>query len=156
MPRPRVPTCVILKSKKLIMSCVVCIEGDDFDVDAVLPRLASESPQLRVAVVRRGEAHRRGREVLVAAASALNLEISPAFFANLSSELPLIRQFLQAHAAALSWLTHAPDVQRAYVKVVMQLHDDANFPQEDEALPDDIIRVLAMAGLRFRVSFASE
>ena len=148
--------CAFHESKKSTMSCVVCIEGDDFDVDAALPRLALESPLLRYLAVRRGEAHRRGNQVLVAAESSLNFEISPAFFAHLSSELPLIRQFLRAQAATLSWLSNAPGVQRAYVKVVMQLRDVAKFPQEDEALPDDIIRLLAMSGLRLRVSFSSE
>lgn len=138
------------------MSCVLFIEGDDFDVDDVLVRLASESPALRFAVVRRGEAHRRGNQVLVAAESSLSLEFSSTFFTALSSELPLIRQFLRAQAATLSWLTRAPGVQRAYVKVTMQLRDVAKFPQEEEELPDDIIRQLAMSGLRLRVSFSGE
>ncbi len=138
------------------MSCVLCIEGDDFEVDDVLARLASEAPALRFAVVRRGEAHRRGKQVLVAAESSLNLEFSSEFFAHLSSELPFIRQFLRAQAATLSWLTHAPGVQRAYIKVTMQLRDVAKFPQEEGDLPDDIIRLLAASGLRLRVSFSGE
>ena len=64
--------------------------------------------------------------------------------------------FLQAHAATIFWLAHAPTVQRAHIKVVMQMRDVAAFPQEDEALPDDIIRLLAASGLRLRVSFSSE
>ena len=138
------------------MSCVIRIEGEDFDVDDVLPRLALESPLLRYVAVRRGEAHRRGNQVLVAGESSLEFEISPAFFAHLSSELPLIRQFLQAQATTFSWLTSAPGVQRAYIQVVMQLRDVAKFPQEDEELPDDIIRLLAASGLRLRVSFSGE
>ena len=138
------------------MSCTVCIEGADFELDDVLPKLAVESPQLRYAAMRRGVAHRRGHQVLVSAESSLEFEISPAFFAHLSSELPLVRQFLQANAATFSWLTRAQGVQRAYVKVVMQMRDVAKFPQDDEELPEDIIRLLAMSGLRLRVSFSSE
>lgn len=138
------------------MSCVICIEGEEFDVDEVLLRLASQSSQLRCAAVRRGEAHRRGRQVLVAAQSSLEIEISAQYFDLLSSELPLIRQFLKTHATTFSWLTSSPGVQHAYIRVVMQLRDVAKFPQEDEELPDDIIRLLAMSGLRLRVSFSGE
>ena len=44
---------------KLIMACLIRIEGKEIDVDTVLPRLAAQSPPLRYAVVRRGEAYRR-------------------------------------------------------------------------------------------------
>lgn len=138
------------------MSCVIRIEGEDFDVDEVVLRLASQSPPLRYVAVRRGDAHRSGKQVLVAAQSSLEIEISAQYFELLSSELPLIRRFLQAHATTFSWLTSVPGVQHAYISVVMQLRDVAKFPQEDEELPDDIIRLLAMSGLRLRVSFSSE
>ena len=64
--------------------------------------------------------------------------------------------FLQARAATISWLAHAPTVQRAHIKVVMQMRDVAGFPQKDEALPDDIMRLLTASGLRLRVSFEGE
>lgn len=138
------------------MSSVVCIEGTDFDVDALLPVVETRLPGVLYAAVRSGEAYRRGNQALVATESSLSFEISPAFYPHLPSELPHIRRFLLAHAAVLSRFTSAPGVQRAYIQVVMQMRDVAQFPQEDEDLPEDVIRLLALTGLRLRVSFSSE
>ena len=137
------------------MSCVIRIEGKEFDVDKVLPRLATESPALPYMVVRKGEAYRKGRQALVADQSSLNFDVSSEFFSHLADELPVIRRFLLRHMATLSWLTNVTGVEYAYIDVVMQLRDVAQFPQDEEALPESVIQLLAMSGLRLRISFSS-
>ena len=137
------------------MSCVIRIEGKEFDVDKVLPRLATESPMLTYQVVRKGEAYRRARQALVAEQSSLNFDVSSDFFSHLADELPVIRRFLLRHMATLSWLTNVAGVEYAYIDVVMQLRDVAQFPQDEEALPESVIQLLAMSGLRLRISFSS-
>ena len=137
------------------MSCVIRIEGKEFDVDKVLPRLATASPALPYRVVRKGEAYRKGRQALVADQSSLNFDVSSEFFSQLADELPVIRRFLLRHMATLSWLTNVAGVEYAYIDVVMQLRDVAQFPQDEEALPESVIQLLAMSGLRLRISFSS-
>ena len=137
------------------MSSVIRIEGKEFDVDKVLPRLATESPVLPYRVVRKGEAYRKGRQALVADQSSLNFDVSSEFFSHLADDLPVIRRFLLRHMATLSWLTNVAGVEYAYIDVVMQLRDVAQFPQDEEALPESVIQLLAMSGLRLRISFSS-
>ena len=137
------------------MACLIRIEGKEFDVDTVLPRLAAQSPLLRYAVVRRGEAYRRANQALVAEQSSIEFDLSSEYFSHLADELPLIRRFLLTHMATLSWLTSVKGVEYAYIEVVMQLRDVPQLPRDEEALPEAVIQLLAMSGLRLRISFSS-
>ncbi len=137
------------------MACRIRIEGKEFEVDKVLPRLAAQSPPLTYQVVRKGEAYRRGRQALVAEQSSLEIAMSSEYFADLSDEFPVIRRFLLTHMTILSWLSSVTGVQYAYIEVVMQLRDVPELPQEEGALPENLIQLLAMSGLRLRISISS-